>query len=307
MKLYKNVNLYINRYGYIFPSCKTYKDKPICSIRDDLKILFSHFCGKKIFNTVTIEFSSICHANCVYCFQKDGCYKKCDFFDELDIFFSIFETKEIYFSGGEILDQKDTISYIKKLRIKKSKTLFHLKTNGNFDDKNLINFVCNNFDSVVITFNGFSSKSTKLLMGNNIDVDKTKFFVKELVSSGKINVGIKYLLSPVSVLEINDFTRWAIETKPLSIIYQVAYFYDLKNEGISTRGNTLIDRKSFYWFSVLNKIGEEFKTILKERINKDVTFLNGDKEFIELFDLNDDKMLYNIRTDGFYTLKREDK
>ena len=299
-----NVNLYINRYGYIFPSCKTYKEKPIAHLQDiNCSEVVNDFFNRVIFNSITVEFSSLCHANCFYCFQHDGTCARYEYFDELESFLLNIKTKRLFVSGGEILDQVDTMEYLLKLKPKLTNTIFHLKSNGNADlDK--LHFVEKVFDQVVITFNGFSHDTCNYVMGKNVDVEKTKHFVETLVSRNKVRVGVKYLLSPIVLGEMNGFYKWALSIMPRCIILQTAYNYKLLDNGLSVReGTTFENCKDSYWENLIERISNEFKSIItSSKKDKHCNFLAGDNEAMDILKL-DKETVSIFRTDGVYDLE----
>lgn len=299
------VNIYINRYGYIFPSCKTYKDLPVAHLTDkDAKAkAFEHFGKEFRFYSITVELSSACHANCLYCFQHDGIYKKYDYYNELKAFLTSVETERLFFSGGEILDQPDAITFLAELRKEIPKAHFHLKTNGNAElDK--AKFIEDTFNSVVVSFNGFSDSSCRLIMGQNIDVKKTIAFVERLVSGARVNVGIKFLISPVVTAELIPFLEWALSIKPRCIIFQTAYRYLLKENGISEReGLTFSDYNNDYWTPVKSRITHQLKSLINANsVNCGYNYLASDKETAEVLGFNEELSSY-FRMDGAYDLE----
>lgn len=299
-----NVNLYINRYGYIFPSCKTYKEKPIAHLKDiNCSEIVNDFFGRVVLNSITVEFSSLCHANCFYCFQHDGKCNKYEYFNELEKFLLNTKTQRLFVSGGEILDQEDTMKYLLTLKPKLKNTIFHLKSNGNSNlDK--LEFVEKVFDQVVITFNGFSRDSCNYIMGKNIDIEKTKTFVETLVKRTKVRVGIKYLLSPMVLGEMNSFYKWALALKPRCIILQTAYNYRLFDNGLSVREGTTFDAcNDLYWSKIIEIIAKDFKTVINSfETNNIFNFLAADKEAMEILKLDKETAL-KFRTDGVYDLE----
>jgi len=301
------VNIYVNRYGYIFPSCKTYKDLPVAHLTDkDAKDkVFGHFGKEFRFNSITVEFSSACHANCLYCFQHDGVYKKYDFFNELRAFLTNVETERLFCSGGEVLDQPETINFLASLRNAMPATHFHLKTNGNAElDK--VAFIEDTFNSVVVSLNGFSDSSCKLIMGQNIDIKKTLAFIEKLVNGAKTNVGVKFLISPVVTAEILPFFEWALNLKPRCIIFQTAYRYLLKENGLSEReGLTFSDYKNDYWTPVKARITYQLKELINANsVNCGYNALASDPETADVFEF-DQELSSCFRMDGVYDLEDE--
>ncbi len=299
------INLYINRYGYIFPSCKTYKESPIAKLDNSNVVadVKKHFSDVKTFNSITVELSSLCHASCIYCFQRDGRYDKYKFFDELKDFLKSVESLRLFFSGGEILDQRDSMAFLSDLRSCLPDIHFHLKTNGDEDVK-LAEFVESVFDSVVISLNGFSDSSCKLIMGDNVDVDRTLKFARRLVEGCKTNVGIKYLISPATVCELPQFFSWALELRPKCIILQAVYLYKLLANGKSEREKlALYDYDNFYWTPIIERIRSQLsKSLEKYEVNVDVNHLAADCETAQILQF-DKQLASRFRMDGIYDLE----
>lgn len=298
-------NIYINRYGYVFPSCKTYRDKPIGLLTDPgiKEKVFAHFGHEFRFYSITVEFSSACHAACLYCFQRDGDYRRYEYFDELHRFLLATETERLFCSGGEILDQGDTMEFLSRLRDEMPDTLFHLKTNGNAD-LSYIFFVDRVFDSSVISFNGFSDSTCRLVMGPGVDVEKTKTFAKKLIEDTTVNVGLKYLISPATIAELPAFLKWALGIKPRCAILQTAYRYRLLDNGISIReGLTFDDPDNLYWKPLLDRLRGMVSGILHStEINLTYNRLACDSETADLIGLSgEDRALF--RMDGIYDLE----
>lgn len=302
--------LYIDRYGNIYPDCKTYKTDVICHITD-LKALekinravFGTVAGG-IFNMITVEVSSACQANCVYCFQRDGHRNdKYAYYDYLLSLLGQLEAYWIFFSGGEILIQKDAMDFIRKYKEKNPHTWVHLKTNGNAE-MDLIPFVLDTCDSVMVSFNGFSAATYKTIM--NLDIEKTMRFCMKIREAGKTNLGLKLLNSPITIAETPDFLEWALSLSPRCIALQTAYNYEVETSGKSHRlSSTLPSAKSsFYWNDVYGMIARRCDDVLAKysgKINEDRNYLTADKEILQLLPLSPSNMKL-FRTDGVYIIE----
>lgn len=302
--------LYIDRYGNIYPDCKTYKTPILCHITDSnaAEIVNKHAFGSSaigIFNMITIEVSSMCNARCFYCFQSDAHRnEKYEYYDYLLPFLDKVTAYWVFFSGGEILIQDDAMSFIRKYRSINPNTWIHLKTNGHAGayEAAFVEEVC---DSIMVSFNGFSSTSYKTIMG--IDLDKTKSFCESIKSGGKTNLGVKLLNSPITVAETPEFLEWALSLKPKCIAIQNAYNYDVEPSGKNRRLSCTLPKRghSLYWDSVYNIISERCNNTLERHykdINNGCNYLTADKGFISLLDLSAaNRPLF--RTDGVYVIE----
>ena len=302
--------LYIDRYGQIYPDCKTYITPPICHITDNNsveKILSAIFSGdeEKIFNMITVEVSSKCNAKCFYCFQEDGNRGKCyPFYDELLSLLNRLNTIWIFFSGGEILVQKDAMDFIREYRTQNPNVWIHLKTNGNAQGK-AIDFVKECCNSVMISFNGFSETSYNTIM--RLDIKKTIKFCETLLDEGTVNVGLKFLLSPAVAMELPIFLNWALDLRPKCIALQVAYNYEIEPSGKSKRLESTFENttSSIYWNLISERISENLTTIFRKyenELNCGYNYITADKELFSLYTI-DTEIKKHFRTDGVYIIE----
>lgn len=302
--------IYVDRYGNIYPDCKTYKTRPICHIteKNAVDIVYEQAFGtidRGIFNMITIEVSSVCQANCLYCFQNDAHRnEKYAFYDYLLSFLERIEAYWVFFSGGEILIQKEAMNFMRMYRASNPNAWIHLKSNGNAGEAEakFVSEVCN---SIMVSFNGFSSSSYRTIMGLNIE--KTKRFCKIIKENRKTNLGVKLLNSPISISETPEFLEWAFSITPKCIAVQNAFNYAIDASGKSTKlESTLPERDcSPYWENVYKSIGLRCDSILDKwynKINNGSNYLTADKDFLNLVVLSPrNKNLF--RTDGVYVIE----
>ncbi len=294
------INLYIDRNANVYPSCKTYADDVIATLNDNAYEKVIELFGDTTFNSITIELSGICNARCVYCFQRGDEQKKYEYYDFLKKFLTSVKTERLFCSGGELTCQPDALEFLLKLKSEMPNVIFHLKTNGHADLQKA-KVVQKIFNSAVISFNGFSSHTTKLIMGENIDVQKTKRFAKTLALSG-VNTGFKYLLSPMSLADVVPFLEWAIKVKPKSIIFQTAYNYRILAGGKVERADVTFGESDYYNAVVKRVKNKIFSVIFNNEINRDYNRLVCDDETAQLFKLTyDEQKLF--RHDGNYDLE----
>lgn len=301
--------LYINRYGNIYPDCKTYKTPAICHITDDNAVeKIKNFFGATNngpFNMITIEVSSTCQAHCFYCFQRDSHRNdKYPYYDSLFPLLEQLETYWLFFSGGEILVQDDAMNFISEYKKARPDTWIHLKTNGNAGES-AISFVSNNCNSVMVSFNGFSCATYNTIMG--LDIEKTKRFCEEIKRQGKTNLGIKLLNSPITIAETPEFLDWALSLEPQCIAIQIAYNYEVEPSGKSSRLSSTLPNadSSLYWHDVYKVISKRCDNVISEysdKINAGKNYLTADKELLQLLSLSH-KNSALFRTDGVYVIE----
>lgn len=303
--------LYIDRYGNVYPDCKTYKSPIICHITDkDAKSKINESVlgnDDLVFNMITVELSGRCNANCIYCFQHDNNRnKKYRFFNELFELLNQLKTYWLFFSGGEILFQNDSMEFIERYKKKNPDVWVHLKTNGNagvYEES--ISFVNKYCDSVMVSFNGFSEATYNTIM--RLELSYAINFCETLKRMGNVNVGVKLLISAITIAEIPFFLDWALNQKFKCIALQVAYNYEIDMEsGKSNRLNSTLPSsdESQYWMAVYNRVSEEIHKVISEHrmdINCEYNFLTADRELDSVLGLNRDKCLF--RTDGVYIIE----
>lgn len=301
--------LYIDRYGNIYPDCKTYCSSIIGHISDENivdSVLGKIFSAgeKRIFNMVTVEFSSACHAKCFYCFQEDG--KRGErylYFGQLMDFLLKINTYWLFFSGGEILDQPDAMGFISDYRKRCPHTWIHLKTNGNADLK-YVDFVGNCCNSAMISFNGFSEASCRTLM--DVDIRKTINFCENIKENTQTNLGVKFLNSPICVAEAPNFMDWALKLNAKAIAIQTVYQYSFDAKGSSSREKNVFEGlHSEYWDNIIQRTSRNIEYVIrsyKDKINQDTRYLSADKMTMKIlqFDSEIQKM---FRTDGVYIIE----
>lgn len=190
----------------LFEKIDLFNEKCTCAnfelIKGDFKSLDKRY---KILN---IELSYKCQAKCAMC-----CTKSPDIKDEYS--FNNYEKLEkliaktnpelIAVQGGEILIQPKSLEFIREIK-EKYGNIFHLITNGN----NVSKLDCTKalFNSVSVSFVGFSPQTYKTLMG--LEIEKTKEFCEEIIKSKDLKVCLKYLLSPINIHELPIFMEWAL-------------------------------------------------------------------------------------------------
>lgn len=297
--------MYIDRYGTVHCCCKTYLGNTIGNLSDpkisEKIVNYSPtkecVCSKGKLSSKTelpekmepelasIELSSLCNAQCTYCFQNDE-HKgsRYLYYDELLKMIFDLQLKKLIFAGGEILVQPDSIRFLRTLRNANPNIWMHLKSNG-CHSIDLINIVNELFDSITITLNGFGTSTVTTIM--NVPFSRTKLFCEKICEYETIKVGIKLLASPANVCEIPEFLEWCISLNPDRIIIPSARVYscreDAPNEWLGSSFNGL---NRAYWNPLFRRIGDRIKRILKMNIKSSV-LVQVDNELQNLLDIAD--------------------
>ncbi len=301
--------LYIDRYGNVFPDCKTYQSNILGHVSENdvaekiINVMFSEN-EIPIFNMITVEVSSLCHAKCFYCFQEDGKRgEKYLYFQHLMNLLGKLQTYWLFFSGGEILDQPDAMEFIREYRDKYPDTWIHLKTNGNagMDKVQFVGECCN---SVMVSFNGFTQSSCQTLM--QVELDKTIRFCESILQNTTTNLGVKFLNSPICIGELPDFLNWALEINAKAIAIQTVYQYSFTQEGKSNREEHVFhDLSGEYWKAVYERVGKRIEGILytyKDILNQNTRNLACDKKVLEILGFSEELSTL-FRTDGVYIIE----
>ena len=303
--------MYVDRYGKVHCCCKTYLNNVIGHLSDpDISEKIRNYipihecvCSKGRLSSATqlkvpsnpglasIELSSLCNAQCTYCFQNDE-NKGCDYeyYDELLKMICDLGMTKLIFAGGEILIQPKSIDFLKKLRRMKPDIWIHLKSNGCHEVEK-IQIVENIFDSITITLNGFSNSTVSSIMRTSFE--RTKEFCEQLCCRKSVAVGLKFLASPVNVCEIPEFLKWSISLKPERIIVPSARVYECKeNTPTEWLGSTFNGLNMAYWLPIFDRIGDQVKTVIKNNKNNH-TILQIDNELQYLLNIVGEVKEYN--------------
>lgn len=293
-------DLYIDRYGYVYPSCRTYEDTVIGNLADEdiyQKVMEArreldtiqdvHERCQTEFDLVTVEFSSFCRASCIYCFQNNAApVVRYPFYEQLMDFLSKIRMRELFTAGGEILDQPDTMAFLEQYRATFPDQWIHLKTNGCSDK---VDFVTRIFNSVMVSVNGFSQASYQTLMHLE-DMETMKAFCKEVSESGKTDLLVKLLVSPLDIHEMADFFNWGVSLSPKSIIYQAAYEYSYGANGQCSRRRTFLeDLKGGFWEEVIRRSNRRLEKSIRhyqaDHADQKTVFF-ADKEVTDFLNFN---------------------
>lgn len=303
--------LYIDRRGNVYPDCKTYKTPAICTIydQDAIETIFSSIFeikDERLFNMITIETSGACQADCFYCFQRGNRFgdQRENYWEALYKIVCALETRWLFFSGGEILIQEDAIRFVRRCRKAKADTWFHLKSNGCVDES-VASLVEELFNSIMVSFNGFSRLSYETIM--KVDFDTTVRFCETIKRTTSVNLGVKFLNSPLVVNEIPSFLEWALNLRVQCLALQTAYNYEVFSDGSSKRCESTFGeiQNSSYWHYVFERTADACNRVIKrfeDSISNNCNYITADKEFLQTLRLSADCVKL-MRTDGVYIIE----
>ena len=300
--------MYIDRYGNVHCCCKTYLNNIIGNLGDydiSQKILnyipkHSCVCSKGQLSSAdetgrfitpklaSIELSSLCNAQCTYCFQNDE-HKGSEYkyYKELLTVIQDLKLSKLIFAGGEIPCQPQSIDFIKKIRNQNPDIWIHLKSNGCHGlDK--VAPTERLFNSITITLNGFSESTVSLIM--KVSFEKIKCFCEALATRGRISIGLKFLASPANICELPEFLKWSTALPIDRVIVPSARIYacDQSNPA-EWLGSTFNGLNMAYWDPIFKRISSQIKEIFihaKEKEAK-VHRLVNENEFLKNIYINE--------------------
>lgn len=300
-------SIYIDSYGDIFRGCKPNRGKVIATLEDDnvIEIVYNAVFSKPSnvkLNIVTVELALKCQSNCFYCFQNtDDRMKPYGFYEKLESFLNGIDMSWLFFLGGEILVQEESMRFIERIRTVKKNVWFHLKTNGNADIE-LCQFVSENFDSINVSFNGFTENTYNTIMG--LSLRKTKYFCEQVIKMGKTNVCTKFLLSPAVAFELPEFVKWSLEKKVKSIIIQCVKNHDVTNGEIVITSMFKPDENT-YWNQLFARVSKRVCSIIRDYVETSeglITHISMDKLVSKLLIMDED-LKEKVFADGLYVIR----
>ena len=202
---------------------------------------------------LNIEFSLKCNGDCAMCGVRapdwSGIYDDMNY-SRLSKLVDAFKPKELFVQGGEVLIQKQTLSWLKNMKSLNPEISIHIVSNGSAG-LGMIEIFEKIFDSSTFSFVGFQPMTYKRIMGLNFE--KTIRFVEEIIKRGNIRVSIKLLCTPNNIHEIPLFLDWGFRNKPYSILLA-----EMANFECYINRNTADN----YWNKIIKRTGDEIKTLL---------------------------------------------
>lgn len=290
--------LFINHKGDIYPCCNTWSrdEMNIGNIKDhdifdkierfyercyctNFKLIKGSKQDKIDISLLNIELSLLCQAKCAMCCVNAPEWKdEYNLYDDLTSFINRVNPQNIIVQGGEVLVQKESIEWLKKLKETKPDIKLSIITNGNLP-LNMIDTVEELFSSAWISINGFQEETYKRIM--KLDFNNMIKFSQKLINNGKVNVTLKYLISPLNIHEVSLFLNWAIKLNPNGICIDDA----------ST--NIYINKDTFdkYWNKIIHRTSNEVKKII---LNNKEFLINNKKKILFLPEV---KRMFNLNID----------
>ncbi len=289
--------LFISHKGDVFPCCQTFL-RPEMKIGhiNDANLLesidkFYQNCSceafhliqskpgdKKDYSNINIELSLACQGKCAMCCVDAPSWKgKYDYYESLSKVIGVLKPKKILLQGGEVLVQKDSLNWVAEIKRKHSDIKIFLVTNGNVD-LDMVEQVEALFDRITVSVVGFQPETYKRIMGMNLD--KMIKFVELLLKQKKIQVNLKYLITPINLHEANLFLQWAIELAPSLIFFEEA---DIIN-------HIKYNAPYNFWDKIFERTGQEIRSLLisnKDKIFENNTSIKFSTMCLSFLDLND--------------------
>lgn len=275
--------LYINSFGDIYPCCHqilSMKIGNICepniyekiinyTLNNKCRCSYIEFSSNEddniSFLNVNLELAGECNGSCVYCFQKDlPTFKKgIAIYQDLEKLLRQLKPRNMMVFGGEIGVQKRTIELLQTIKLD-YKTTINIATNGNVKES-LYTAFNKLFESIQVTFNGFTDFTVKMLSG--LDFSAQIKFCEQAIKTHPVSV--KFIITPLSLLELPLFLYWALDKPFQHVIIDAAYEpsknYSQDNDwGVSMLATMI----GFYWDDIFVRISKEVKSILTEKSEK---------------------------------------
>lgn len=269
-------NLYISMSGDVYQCPKMIERLPITSIKrrtciKDLVDFIPEACSCKrgyitkskaplIVNKISIEFGGLCNAACIYCYQTYNKKRTAQeyTFAQLDDFLNQITFNEIVVAGGEVMCQKETLEYLECLKAKRPNIKISLKTNGFSDDyQKAIEL----FDDILVSINCFSEKNLRLIMGSTVRLQSMKNFCEKICSDNDTKISIKYLLTPISLMDIPDFLKWASELRFEEIAFTKAMLFGVDTVN-SWTGSSFYNLNNIYWAPIFERNRKVIREII---------------------------------------------
>lgn len=265
--------LFINNAGDVVPCCivGTQRKMVIGNVRDrDLKIKlkdFSAHCSCERFRlrsakkgesvkieNINIELDLACQARCVMCCvdapklkDKHWTY---DLYEMLSRQISDLQPSSLTVQGGEVLAQKKSLEWLKRIKAEHADISIYLVTNGNVTT-DLLPTVTTVFAGVTVSFVGFQQHTYRTIMG--LELEKTKDFVTGLAAHKNVSLTLKFLVTPVNFHEMSLFLLWALSVKPSHIVFSDA----------STESYINMKRFDDYWSEIVSRTGKDLVNIVR--------------------------------------------
>lgn len=222
---------YIKSDGGVFPCCRLWNSSMMrIGHIDDEDIFekiksFDRYCGchsarlrrhesadGEAIKLLYTEFSLACQATCAMCcVNAPSWHGSYDYYDSVMRLVEGLSPETFRAQGGEVLIQKQTIEWLRRLKKDRPGMNFELVTNGNVGLE-LVETVEGIFGCVSISIVGFEPETYRKVMG--LELARTIAFAEKLVEGKRIKVILKYLITPINLHESGLFLKWALRVMP---------------------------------------------------------------------------------------------
>lgn len=200
---------------------------------------------------LNIEFALTCNAECAMCCVHAPFWKGTyDGYDALFQLVAHLKPKTIASQGGEVGVQKQAMDLLKRIKSAFPDIKHHIVSNGCFPPDYADTF-SGIFSSTTISMVGISPHIYHTIM--NLDVSRTKEFAKRLIDAGTTKVNLKFLVTPISLVDLPLFLDWAVSMGPDSI-----------NLADSTLLRYIKEDEIAIWSTVIRRVGEQVRAKLAE-------------------------------------------
>ena len=266
--------LCVNSFGDVFACCRQLKNLVIGNLREDdiSNRVLSYMpqsecvCDKARLRaatieeqlrgplSLTIELAGECNGNCTYCFQRSlSTFKKpFGFYKALESLILKLGINYVTMLGGEISVQPKTMELMERLA--QNHVRIAIITNGavplQVEDRLL-----SMSDDFLITLNGFSERTVGCL--SDLPLSRQLEFCEKAVAKTS-HVSVRFLITPISIVEIPDFLRWATKMPLEHILLDVAVNTpDNYHESGEWGTSSLKSLDKDFWALPLKRIGEK--------------------------------------------------
>lgn len=170
-----------------------------------------------VFRGMNIEVSLACNGKCAFCCvcapEWRGVY---DYYERIGVLIDALEPKELHFQGGEVLIQKNTLRWLSSIKERHPNVRVVLTTNGNVE-LDVLDTVESIFSELHVSIVGYQPVTYQTIMG--LDFERMRRFVTHVIARRKVDVYLKYLVSPINVHECWLFVDWASSLGPQEIAF----------------------------------------------------------------------------------------
>ncbi|MCU0294139.1 MAG: radical SAM protein [Thermoanaerobaculaceae bacterium] len=202
---------------------------------------------------LVIEVSLACQGECAFCCVRadewKGDYER---FDSLTKVIDLLNPKTIVVQGGEVLIQKRTLAWLEGIRDARPHLRISLITNGNVS-VGMAGAVERIFDEVKVSVFGFEPATYERISG--MELAGVVRFVEELASRKKVELVLKYVVSPLSFHEADLFLDWAIDVRPSYVFF----------EDVGTMAYLNTETPDGFWTKMSERTGRKVASVLRRR------------------------------------------